>query len=73
LQGKLYYNEKPLNLHRRHADSVTKTLDASKHLHEVRQLQEIAQSLSAPTGATLAKAKAYIEFLRTYLGMPAQT
>jgi glycosyltransferase involved in cell wall biosynthesis/SAM-dependent methyltransferase len=72
LQGKLYYDEKPLNLHRRHTDSVTKALDTSNHLREVCQLQEIAQSLSAPTDETRAKAKAYIEHLHEYFGISAK-
>ena len=69
LQGKLFYDARSLNLHRRHTNSVTKVLDASRHLREVCQLQDIAQSLSAPSDETIAKAKTYIEYLRGYFGI----
>lgn len=63
LRGRLCYNEKSLNYHRRHTKSVTSALDVANHLKEVCELQERAQSLSAPSGEALAKAKAYIEYL----------
>jgi glycosyltransferase involved in cell wall biosynthesis len=71
LQGKMYYNKNPLNLHRRHPQSVTKALNASDHVREVRELQEIARSLSAPPGETLDAANAYIEHLHEHFGISA--
>lgn len=73
LQGKVYYNEKSLNLHRRHSSSVTNALDASRHLEEVCRLQEIGKSLSAPSRKTLTKADAYIEKLRGHFAIVAKS
>ncbi len=69
LQGKLYFNNKALNLHRRHTNSVTKALDVARHFREVCQLQEIARSMSAPSDDVLAKAKNYAAQLREYFGI----
>jgi hypothetical protein len=73
LQGKVFYNERSLNLHRRHSSSVTSALDASMHLEEVCRLQDIAKSLSAPSRETVAKADAYIEKLREHFAMIAKS
>ncbi|AOY57518.1 glycoside hydrolase family 99-like domain-containing protein [Desulfococcus multivorans] len=70
MQGKVCYIQKPLNLHRRHAFSVTGSAAKHRHLQEVRRLQEIAQSLVEPTREARAKSRAYIEYLRKYFGLP---
>jgi glycosyltransferase involved in cell wall biosynthesis len=70
MQGKVAFNEKPLNSHRRHASSVTHSIQAVRHLQEVRRVQEVARSLTAPPDEITARANAYLEYLAKYLGVP---
>jgi cellulose synthase/poly-beta-1,6-N-acetylglucosamine synthase-like glycosyltransferase len=72
VQGKVYYNAKPLNLHRRHTHSVTNSTQKFRHLQEVCQVQAIARTLTAPSKESLAKANAYIEHLHEYFELSPQ-
>ncbi len=65
-QGNVYYRNDALNLHRRHTRSVTRSTQTQRHLEEVRQMQLVARSLSAPSQDSLAKADAYIAYLEKY-------
>ena len=38
-EGNIYFNPKPLNYHRRHTNSVTRTEDSYSHYSEVVQMQ----------------------------------
>lgn len=38
-EGNIYFNSKPLNYHRRHANSVTRAEDSYSHYSEVVQMQ----------------------------------
>ena len=69
-QGKVCFNERPMNSHRRHASSVTRTLQATRHLNEVARLQQLARSLARPSDEVLAKAAAYLDELREYFALP---
>ncbi len=65
-QGRVYYRNDALNLHRRHTHSVTGSTQTQRHLEEVRQMQSIARSLSTPSQGSLAKANAYVAHLDRY-------
>ncbi|CAN7364140.1 glycoside hydrolase family 99-like domain-containing protein [Mesorhizobium caraganae] len=69
LQGKIRFSARQLNWHRRHAHSVTQSEVAEKHLGEVRRAQEIARSLMPVSAETRRKADAWLEHVRTYLGV----
>ncbi|WP_423678923.1 MULTISPECIES: glycoside hydrolase family 99-like domain-containing protein [unclassified Undibacterium] len=70
LEGKIYFNQHPLNLHRRHTNSATNTLKANLHLQEVIALQEVAKSVVTPGQDILNKANLYIEYLHHHFGLP---
>ncbi len=70
MKGKVAFNEKPLNSHRRHASSVTHSIQAVRHPQEVRRVQEVARSLTAPPDEITARANAHLEHLAKYLGVP---
>lgn len=69
LRGKIRFSAKPLNSHRRHAQSVTKSGMAAKHLAEVKRAQEVARSLAPVSAETLGKAEAWLAHVRRYLGI----
>ncbi|WP_157944669.1 glycoside hydrolase family 99-like domain-containing protein [Mangrovicella endophytica] len=67
LQGKIRFSHKALNSHRRHAQSVTRSGMAERHLAEVVSAQTIARSLVDVSPETGEIAQAYREHVRTYL------
>ncbi|MER9001596.1 glycoside hydrolase family 99-like domain-containing protein [Mesorhizobium australicum] len=69
LQGKIRFSAKQLNWHRRHAQGVTQSEVAEKHLDEVRRVQEAARSLVSVSAETRRKADAWLRHVRTYLGV----
>lgn len=69
LQGKMRFCAKQLNWHRRHAHSVTQSEVAETHLSEVRRVQKLARSLMSVSPETRRKADAWLEHVRTYLGV----
>jgi glycosyltransferase involved in cell wall biosynthesis len=58
-----------LNRHRRHAKSITKTLDNERHLEEVRLTQRLAAQLVPLQKHLLERQAAYIDELREYFGL----
>jgi hypothetical protein len=68
-KGDVYYCSKPLNLHRRHTKSITKTLMKRKHIEEVISVQEVARALSDPPREALVKAETYINRLYKHFGI----
>ncbi|TGT41340.1 glycoside hydrolase family 99-like domain-containing protein [Mesorhizobium sp. M8A.F.Ca.ET.165.01.1.1] len=69
LQGKMRFRAKQLNWHRRHAQGVTQSELAERHLDEVRRVQEAARSLVSVSAETRRKADAWLQHVRTYLGV----
>lgn len=69
LQGKIRFSAKRLNSHRRHASSVTRAEMAQRHLDEVRQMQELARSFVGISAETRRKADAWLEHVRSHLGI----
>ena len=45
MSSRVHYIAEPLNKHRRHDKSVTKTLDTRDHYHEVERVQSAALAL----------------------------
>jgi glycosyltransferase involved in cell wall biosynthesis len=66
--AKIAYEAVPLNVHRRHAGSVTHALAADKHLAEIRTCHAIARSLPA-VGSKIdpEKQSKYLDEAKAYL------
>ncbi len=71
MQGRLYYNARPLNGHRRHQGSVTSSAACSRHWQEVAQLQTMARELVAPDERVRVQAADYLVRLREQFGLGA--
>lgn len=69
-KGNVYFNKKSLNLHRRHTESVTKTLDKLNHIKEIESVQATARVLSALSIEVTEKADAYIRYLYELFDIP---
>lgn len=69
LRGSIYFHAKSLNLHRRHAASVTQSTRLEGHFREVCRAQDEAMLLVAPTQETSRKASTYREYLRKHFGL----
>lgn len=69
LQGKIRFSAKRLNSHRRHASSVTRAEMAARHLDEVQRMQELARSFVGISAETRRKADAWLEHVRSHLGI----
>ncbi len=57
--GSVAWVAQPLNIHRRHAASVTGALAASDHVAEIRRIHLVARSALALDAAAAAKQDAY--------------
>jgi glycosyltransferase involved in cell wall biosynthesis/cell division protein FtsL len=66
--GKIVFIADSLNIHRRHTNSITKTLNAQKHYNEVCELQEYIYNLTN-NDEYFDKAKKSREGLKKYLGI----
>ncbi len=70
--AKLAYVAEPLNSHRRHAQSVTHSLDAQKHVAEIAAMQDFARRLCVLPEDRLEKQAAYLDEVREQLFGAAQ-
>lgn len=68
-QGSISFHAESLNLHRRHAASVTQSTKLEGHFREVCQAQDEAKRLVEARKETAEKAAAYREYLRKYFGL----
>lgn len=66
--GRVAYVAKPLNGHRRHRISVTHTLQAKKHLDEIKRMHELVGSM-IKVGTIHNSQKKYLESVAKYLGV----
>jgi len=66
MQGKVNYNKKNLNLHRRHTGNVTNSTVKFSHIEEVSKVQVIARGLTTPSCESIEKANAYIDYLERH-------
>lgn len=69
--ARVAYVAEPLNVHRRHPASVTRALDAERHVAEVRAMQERARVLVGHDPERETSAAAYLEELETQFGLRA--
>ncbi len=65
------YVAAPLNIHRRHAASVTGRLPAQRHIEEVARLQTLAAARVGADARLRQRQAAYLRTLREQLGAPA--
>lgn len=67
--GRVVYDPRPMNAHRRHKTSVTHALDVTRHLSEIEGMQRLtAQALPLPP-ETQAKQQAHMADARRHLGV----
>lgn len=67
--GKVYYDPRVSNRHRRHSKSVTLGTAAAAQYREVVELQEQARSMFPMSAQSIATAEAYRAALRDYFGI----
>jgi hypothetical protein len=66
--ARVAYEATPLNSHRRHSRGMTRTVELSKHLREIRECQAFARSvLGELPPETLHAQRAYIRRVKTEL------
>jgi glycosyltransferase involved in cell wall biosynthesis len=66
-RGRIAFDPRPLNYHRRHGDSVTVSRFTQAEFDEIAQLQRRAQVLGDVSSESLCKSQAYLEALRGML------
>jgi hypothetical protein len=65
----LAYVADPLNVHRRHAQSVTHSLKAQKHIDEIKEIHRVVrEQLNLPRGSLAVQAKYIDEVSKQLLG-----
>jgi glycosyltransferase involved in cell wall biosynthesis len=72
--ARIAYEAEPLNVHRRHAQSVTHALRADLHVAEIDRIQNMAAQAFALSPAAVATQRAYLEEVAVQLGgrLPAR-
>jgi glycosyltransferase involved in cell wall biosynthesis len=68
--ARIAYEATPLNVHRRHAQSVTHSLDADRHVDEIARCHAFARQAFALNGARERQAK-YLAEIRAQFRQPA--
>lgn len=68
-RGRIHFEPRALNRHRRHAGSATDTLGLQRHYDEVVAAQALARVLHAPSPRALARADDYARRLRRQFGL----
>ncbi len=66
--ARIAYEAEPLNVHRRHAQSVTHALKADLHVAEIDRIQGMAARAFALTPDAVATQRAYLEEVAVQLG-----
>ncbi len=66
-EGDIYFNPAPLNYHRRHLNSVTRTEDSYSHYNEVVQMQNFIKEKFTIDDISKMKMYTYRKYLKTYL------
>jgi glycosyltransferase involved in cell wall biosynthesis len=62
LGGKIAYFAKPLNVHRRHGNSVTHSLDLDRHINEVERIHQLVKTV-VPNRSVHMKMSTYLNEL----------
>ncbi len=68
-QGRISFTAKPLNLHRRHNNSITKSLDQQKHFDEIVFMQEYITKKVEIADFIIKKRDKYRQNVKKYLGL----
>jgi glycosyltransferase involved in cell wall biosynthesis len=66
------YEAQPLNVHRRHATSVTHALKAERHVREIESCHRSARRMFGLSAGTLAAQAAYVEEVAEKLGVSSR-
>ncbi|PFT69723.1 glycosyl transferase, partial [Bacillus thuringiensis] len=66
-EGDIYFNPAPLNYHRRHLNSVTRTEDSYSHYNEVVQMQNFIKESFTIDDISKMKMYTYRKYLKAYL------
>ncbi|PFF71752.1 glycosyl transferase [Bacillus cereus] len=66
-EGDIYFNPAPLNYHRRHLSSVTRTEDSYSHYNEVVQMQNFIKEQFTIDDISKMKMYTYRKYLKAYL------
>ena len=66
-EGRVVYVAEQLNIHRRHATSITASLSAATHLKEIRMVHSVVNKLIGSSHATEGQQRKYIEHVREWL------
>ena len=66
--AKVGYEAEPLNVHRRHATSVTHALDADRHVDEIARCHAVVRQVFAPPARVCANQAAYEAEVAQQLG-----
>lgn len=66
--AKVAYEAEPLNVHRRHATSVTHSLDAGRHVQEIARCHQIARQIFGLPEPVTERQMAYVEEISEQLG-----
>jgi hypothetical protein len=66
--AKVAYEAEPLNVHRRHAASVTHALGADRHVDEIARCHAVARQVFAPPARVCANQVAYAAEVAQQLG-----
>ncbi len=70
-EARIGYEAQPLNIHRRHEDSVTHALDANAHVAEIARCHEFAGKLFAIPPEVEHRQSAYRDQIQAQLAPPA--
>jgi glycosyltransferase involved in cell wall biosynthesis len=68
--GEVVYLAEPLNIHRRHEQGATQSLDPARHLDEIARMHGIARNHLALDEAVIAAQAAYLATLERQFGIP---
>jgi hypothetical protein len=68
--ARIGYEAEPLNVHRRHAQSVTHALDADRHLAEIARLHDAARAAFRLGEATGEAQRSYLKEVGEHLRRP---
>jgi hypothetical protein len=66
--ARVAYEAEPLNVHRRHAQSVTHSLDADRHVREIKTVHNFARKQFGLSKATTKKQESYLREVTVQLG-----
>jgi hypothetical protein len=69
--ARIAYEAAPLNVHRRHAASVTHALDGGRHVEEIARCHAFARTAFADAAAAAGAQQAYLDEVAAQLGVAA--